>query len=244
MKKTVVIFWIVILGVGAGVIVYERNPWGLGQSLRNVTGFVIGWPPDQKIDIRQEILGLIALRKDLEKTGGDTTAYKDRLQGIILRAKNASSEDVIYQIDTILFKDTAADSETTHSLKTIAMTILVALPFQDTEYLLKEMVHDEPIANADATDNPLYYYNLLALKRLAIRALGQDPHYLLGLIDAPDAPGMNHDTYQAVIERYVSASEDPLKAVQELRTLVLPGAQGVLDAMESAYTRPTQGGRS
>lgn len=244
MKKTVVIFWLVILGVGSGVIVYERNPWGLGQSLRNATGFVTGWPPKQKMKTRQEILGLLALRGDLEKSGGDTTPYKNRLYDIVQRAKGANSEDVIYQIDTILFKDTSADSENIHSLKTIAMTILVELPFQETEQLLKEMVHDEPISNADATDNPLYYYNLMALKRLAIKSLGQDPHYLLDLIDEPDAPGMNHDIYLAVVERYISASKDPLRAVQDLRTRVLPGAQGVLDAIESAYTRPSQGGLS
>lgn len=244
MKKIIVIFWIAILAVGTGLIIYERDPWGLGRSLRHVTGFVIGWPQNQNSedkailpDIKQELLDLVALREDLAKSNGDPGTYIYHLNNLVQQVKDTCCEDVIYQLDAIILKDPPEDADSEHALKPIAMSILVELPLKETEGLLKKMIQDESLTNIDPNANPLRYNNIVLLKRMALKPFGNDPQYLLSLIDTPDAPGMNHDIYLAVIERYVESSEDPSKAIQDLRSRVRPMEQGVLDTYESSRTQ-------
>ncbi|MBI4238084.1 MAG: hypothetical protein HY696_06655 [Deltaproteobacteria bacterium] len=252
MKKSLFAFWALILLGGVAVLLRGAGVdfQHVQHSLARMTGYASGWPPPDlrqeeeaaaaSFPLRREIFALLAVRTD----DADGTAYRAGRAALMQRASDHCCEAVIAQIRTILAtepstQDDESLAEQWRSARTMAMSVLVQLPDEEMVVTLKETIEQLPIVTSDYFEHPQDYLNVLALKRQAVRAMARiEPLYLPELLARVDLVGLNEDVRSALIESYIGAeSHTPLAAIDDLRAVVAPERQQLLDEYETHYRK-------
>ncbi len=245
MKKiNVAVFFLFIAG-GLSWLVYQSQNGipGIQKSLNRATGLATGWfssDADRGLNLGDEILKLIDVREELHQSGEDMSGYRLGLDSLVAKASEHFSEDVLYQLEDLIDEEIVADDQEgldeALSVKILAMYILVQMPLDQTADSLAAIIEDRPLDLQSSYAQPQVYLNDLALKRMAIKALiTSDAESLLNLLAAGDAPGINQDVRRSIIEYYIATDDQPLEAIQELKTRVQPSLFYVLEDYQSYY---------